>query len=127
MNILILISVIMFYETFLYLAISSLLVCYGKNSEHICEFQNINGDFEDASFPFKLTRVIKCCDTKKCGGYEVQVLETRLNVKKMGSDWFINRTITNDTVYMIKRKHSRVFRTPVGKQIMNLLKGTCRQ
>ena len=107
----------MIYEWFLYVVIvGSVGFCQGENSKHVCEFQNLNAVYESSS-PIKLTRIIRCCDKIQCGGWEIQVAESGYNVTKIGPDWFINRTLANETAYLIKKKHRRIFQTPVSQLV----------
>ena len=99
---------------FLYVVICcSVDICHGENSKNVCEFKNLNALHESA-FPTKLSRMIRCCDRIQCGGLAIHVNDSGSDMGQIVDEWFINRTLTNNTAYLIKKRHIRIFQTPVG-------------
>ena len=78
----------------------------------MCKFKNLNGRF-GTRLPCKLRTLLDCCSTNTCGGISVHV-GSGTTFGTVAPEWFGQRVIEPDTVYLIKKRQSMVFQTPVG-------------
>ena len=90
------------------------VICYGENSKNVCDIKNLNA-LHESYFPTRLSRMIRCCDRIQCGGLAIHVNDSGSDVEQIVDEWFINRTLANNTMYLIKKRQFRIFETPVGQ------------
>ena len=101
-------------STFYFLLLFSVMNsvnCLDQNMKQLCVFRNLNGQFV-SPMPDRLRHVIYCCVTGQCGGIAIHV-DLGNRVDHIAPEWFTTRIVAEHTAYVIKKKQSWIFKTPV--------------
>ena len=84
---------------------------FDQNTKLTCSFKTLNSQFV-SQMPEKLRSLMDCCVTEGCGGLSTHISSGNY-ITEVKPEWFVNRTLVDQTAYMVKKRQTWEFRTPV--------------